>query len=261
MSPDAAAPLSAAPTASPALPQGISTVRMSSGDQAALYIRWLIFDGKLRPGARVPQDDIARTLGVSRIPVREALIALEREGWLTIEPHRGAFINALDEDAVRDHYELYGLVYGFAVRRALARTDAGELAASLDPIVKELRRAKRPEDCTRLALGFQRTVVTAARSHRVKVVIRAMSGLVPGDFFSLVPDAIAIERRGLPVIARAIAEGDGDTAASEYVRMMQGVGEKVVAVFKARGLFEMPPADASETRTRGKRPATRAASA
>jgi DNA-binding GntR family transcriptional regulator len=72
------------------LAKGIDTTRLSSGDQAALYIRRLIFDGDLRPGTRVPQDEIAQTLGVSRIPVREALIALEREGWVTIELHRGA---------------------------------------------------------------------------------------------------------------------------------------------------------------------------
>jgi DNA-binding GntR family transcriptional regulator len=59
--------------------------RRSSGDRAALYIRRLIFDGELRPGARVPQDDVARSMGISRIPVREALIALEREGWVTIQ--------------------------------------------------------------------------------------------------------------------------------------------------------------------------------
>ena len=69
-------------------------VRTSSGEQIASHIRWLIFDGSLRPGMRVPQDTIARNLGVSRIPVREALIVLEREGWVTIEMHRCAFINA-----------------------------------------------------------------------------------------------------------------------------------------------------------------------
>src|SRR5580658_5398219 len=44
----------------------------SSGNQAAAYIRTLIFNGDLRPGQRVPQDDIAVALGVSRIPLREA---------------------------------------------------------------------------------------------------------------------------------------------------------------------------------------------
>src|ERR1700681_724882 len=112
-------------------------LRRSSGEQAALYIRRLIFDGELRPGARVPQEEIAQTLGISRIPIREALIALEREGWVTIEMHRGAFITAINVQAVRDHYELYGLLQGFAVRRALATQDSewidhlGDIAAKL----------------------------------------------------------------------------------------------------------------------------------
>src|SRR5215472_18022247 len=85
------------------LPGG-SLPRPSSGEQVRLYVRRLIFDGVLKPGQRVPQDEIAHTLGISRIPVREALIALEREGWVTIEMHRGAFISAIDAQAVRDHY-------------------------------------------------------------------------------------------------------------------------------------------------------------
>jgi DNA-binding GntR family transcriptional regulator len=55
--------------------------RVSSGEQVRQYVRRRIFDGVLKQGQRVPQDAIAKTLGVSRIPVREALIALEREGW------------------------------------------------------------------------------------------------------------------------------------------------------------------------------------
>jgi len=222
------------------LATGPGLVRMSSGDQAVLYIRRLMFDGDLRPGTRVPQDEIAQALGVSRIPVREALIALEREGWVTIELHRGAFINALDEQSVRDHYELYGLVYGFAAERALRRSSDGVLVEQLAQIVDDLPTATQPEDFTRLALAFHHAIVASARSHHINVVIRAMSGLVPGDFFSLVPDAIAIERRGLPVIARAMAAGDEERVASEYLRMMRGVGEQVVELFDSRGLFERP---------------------
>src|SRR3954447_26746631 len=112
-------------TTSDPLPSPGQLVRQSSGDHAAMYIRRLIFEGRLRPGERIPQEQIAQALGVSRIPVREALIALEREGWVTIEMHRGAFINALDEQAVRDHYELFGLVYSFAARRARTRGGDG----------------------------------------------------------------------------------------------------------------------------------------
>src|SRR3954470_3573238 len=115
--------------------------RRSSGDEAALLIRRMIFDGELRAGDRVPQDDVAAMLGISRIPVREALIALEREGWVTIEMNRGAFVNALDARSVRDNYELFGLVYGFAAERALDRSGA-EFVETL----RELKAASTTKD-------------------------------------------------------------------------------------------------------------------
>lgn len=213
--------------------------RRSSGDRAALYIRRLIFDGELLPGTRVPQDEVARSMGISRIPVREALIALEREGWVTIEMHRGAFVNALDEQAVRDHYELYGLTYGFAVERAVERAGAA-LGDRLGEIEGRLRAADDPDEVWRLAVEFHAVVVEATRSPRVKVVLRAMSGMVPGNFFAMVPGAIEAERRGVTAITRAVRAGDGARAGGEYRAMMRRQGDLVVDVLQRRGLLDAP---------------------
>ena len=221
---------------------GGAPLRRSSGEYAALYIRRLIFDGELRPGARVPQDEIAQTLGISRIPVREALIALEREGWVTIEMHRGAFINAIDAHAVRDHYELYGLVYGFAARRGLGRGDA-ELHAHLQAIERALAATDDATEFERLSFAFLAAIVDSAQSPRIKVVLRAMSALVPGEFFVEVPAAIEVERKGLAAVVRAVGRGDAERAATELLRLMRRVGDKVVQVFKERGLFD--PSDAA----------------
>jgi DNA-binding GntR family transcriptional regulator len=223
-----------------ALPSPEHPVRRSTGDHAAVYIRRLILDGLLRPGERIPQEQIAQALGVSRIPVREALIALEREGWVTIEMHRGAFVNALDEDAARDTYELFGLVYGLAVRRAISRARA-DLSERLDQIARQLARTDDPEETERLAIAFHATIVEAAASPRVKVVLRAMSALLPGNFFELVPGAIDIEREGLTAIAGAVAEHDPDKASSCYERMMRSQGSLVVKLFADRGLFGEVP--------------------
>jgi DNA-binding GntR family transcriptional regulator len=216
-------------------PEGFE--RRSSGDRAALYLRRLIFDGELRPGARVPQDEVARRLGISRIPVREALIALEHEGWVTIEMHRGAFVNALDEPAVRDHYELYGITYGLAVTRAVERSGT-EFAEQLGEIQRELVDAHDPDEVWRLTLRFHGLVVETARSPRIGGVLRALPGLIPGNFFALVPGAVAEEKRGFAAIVRAVRKRDGERAAFEYVRMMRRQGDHVVAVLDARGLFE-----------------------
>jgi len=218
-------------------PPDATVIRRSTGEQAALYIRRLIFDGVLRPGARVQQDEIAETLGISRIPIREALIALEREGWVTIKIHRGAFISAMDAQTVRDHYELYGIIYGFAARRAFGHDD-DELIKRLTAIEALMASSDDPVSMGHLSVDFHGAVVEAARSPRIKVVLRAMSGLVPGDFFSEVPDAIDVQKRGTAAILRAGRRGDGDRAAEEYLRVMRRVGDKVVQVFDQRGLFD-----------------------
>jgi len=214
-------------------------VRHSSGERAAQHIRRLVFDGVLRPGARVPQDEVAKALGISRIPVREALIALERDGWVTIELHRGAFIDLLSEQAVRDHYELYGVVYGYAAERALERAGP-ELVERLETIVADLPVDDDPAQVSRQTLAFHDVVVTGAASPRIDVVLRAMSGMVPGNFFALVPGSIPVERRGLDAILRAMRKHDGSKAAAEYRRMMVKQGDRVVDLFTARGLFDSP---------------------
>jgi DNA-binding GntR family transcriptional regulator len=219
--------------------------RRSSGDQAASYIRRLIFEGELRPGDHVPQEEVARTLGISRIPVREGLISLESEGWVTIQMHRGAFINALDEDAVLDHYELYGMTYGFAAKRATERSGP-ELGDRLRDIEAAMRTTDDADEFHRLTIEFHATVVTAARSPRVKVLLRGMSGLIPGNFFAEVPGATDVERKGAAAIVRAIRRGDADAAAVEYQRTLQRQGALVVKLLAERGLFD-PPRAASQS--------------
>lgn len=218
-------------------PYDATPVRRSSAEDAAFLIRRMIFEGEVRPGARVPQDAVAARLGISRIPVREALIALEREGWVTIRLNRGAFVNSLDARAVRDHYELFGLVYGLAARRAMDRS-GDELVERLVRVTAEMDRGGDGRQFGRLALAFHAAVVEAAASPRIRVVLRSMSAFVPGEFFELVPEAMGVERRSLSSLVRAFRRGDADAAADEYLRTMRRIGEKVVSVCRERGLFE-----------------------
>jgi DNA-binding GntR family transcriptional regulator len=227
----------------PGLPRPVDTERRSSADRAAAYIRRLIFEGEIRPGDRVPQGAIAGALDSSRIPVREALITLQSEGWVTIELHRGAFVNALDENAVRDHYELYGLIYGLAAMRATQRSGP-ELARTLAPLVTAMRATEDADAFSRLTLEFHAAVVDAARSTRIKVHLRGMGSIVPGNFFAAVPGAIAIERRGAGAVVRAIRQGDAEAAAAEYRRTLQRQADRVVPLLAARGLFRAPGAGA-----------------
>ena len=158
--------------------------------------------------------------------------------------HRGAFISALDEQAVHDHYELYGLICGFAADRALSR-GAADLPQRLADIQTSFARADTADELFDLSLAFHGAIVKAAASPRINVAMRAMSALVPGNFFELVPNAVAVEKRGLAAIVRAMKLGDGERASAEYVKMMRQVGNKVAQLFNERGLFA-PPAELPE---------------
>ncbi|MDN3357602.1 GntR family transcriptional regulator [Actinomadura sp. DC4] len=219
---------------------------MSSGEQVKQYIRWLIFDGVLRQGQRVPQDAIAETLGVSRIPVREALVALEREGWMTIVPHRGVFVNALDEASVRDHYELYGLFYGFGVKCAVERRGAA-LADRLAPVQREIAGCDDVARLHELTLDFHRLVIDAASSPRLRSMLGQMTGIVPGNFFEQVPGSDKAERDGTAAIVRAIRKADAERAAAEYTKMLRRQGDNVVRLFRERGMFEEPAEAAADS--------------
>jgi DNA-binding GntR family transcriptional regulator len=214
--------------------------RVSSGEQVRQFVRRRIFDGVLKPGQRVPQDAIAQTLGVSRIPVREALIALEREGWVTIIPHRGAFVNSIDESGVRDHYELFGMFYGFAVRRATERQGA-ELGKALTPIQKRIANAVDDVDeMFNATMAFHRTVVAGANSPRLRSMLRQTTGIVPGNFFELVPGSGKVEKQGTAAVLRAVKHLDGDGAAEAYAVMMRKQADLVVNLFRAKGIFGQP---------------------
>jgi DNA-binding GntR family transcriptional regulator len=210
--------------------------RPSSGDLVAIHVRSLIFNGELRQGDRVHQDDIARQLGVSRIPVREAIIALDREGWLTITPHRGAFVHGLDEDSLRDHYELLGLVYGLAARRAVSRSTP-DSRENLRAAQEALAAATTPDELHDTNDVFLRTLLAIARSPRLGSVMRNMSTVVPGNFFELVPGSGATQQRGTAAIVAALDADDADRAADACVTLLTDQGDLVIKLLASRGMF------------------------
>lgn len=80
-----------------------------------------ITSGKLPPGARIIQEQIAQELGVSRHPVQQALLVLRNLGVLIDAPGRGLQVAALDPAHVRDMYDVRAVLEGLAFRKAAER--------------------------------------------------------------------------------------------------------------------------------------------
>jgi DNA-binding GntR family transcriptional regulator len=98
----------------------------------------LIVSGALPGGARLKPEFIAAELGISRMPVREAIRQLDAEGYVTIRPNRGAIVTARSRDQVFELFEIRAALEGLALGVA-AKSAPAEVISDLDI---ELRRLK-----------------------------------------------------------------------------------------------------------------------
>lgn len=83
-------------------------------EQIVDLLRTLIYKGVYKPGQELRQELLAQQLGVSRMPVREALLALEAENLVELRPHRGAVVMAIDESFITDYYDMRIMLEGEA---------------------------------------------------------------------------------------------------------------------------------------------------
>jgi DNA-binding GntR family transcriptional regulator len=152
--------------------------RVSAVDELAAALRARILDGDLRPGLRLPEQELCTTYLVARHTARAALRALAAEGLVVIEPHRGARVAALGPADVEGLYELRTALEVEAARLALERHD-GRLPGSVHTAVKRLSAV-----CARRRPGWSAVVdaheavhaalVGAANSPRIAAAHEAL---------------------------------------------------------------------------------------
>ena len=141
--------LPAAPTAPPpagdvtqARPALLPIQRQTLTSMTVDALRERILRGVFPAGEPLRQDALAAELGVSRIPVREALRQLEAEGLVTFNPHRGAIVSTLSPDEIAELFELRASIESDLLRRAIPRMMPEDLARARE-ILDGYERALR----------------------------------------------------------------------------------------------------------------------
>jgi DNA-binding GntR family transcriptional regulator len=204
--------------------------RRSVSESVADHVRERVFSGELRDGQRVPQREIAKALGVSSVPVREALAGLQREGVVTIEPNRGAFVNGLDADVVSEQFYIFARIYGLAARKTAERAGP-ELRAALGDLARRIAEVSDLDALLALSIDFQMRLVEAGGSKRLRALITPLSRIVPGNFYATIAGSAEVTRRGVPKVARAIASGDAEAAEQASWRLIDEIGALVARRF------------------------------
>jgi DNA-binding GntR family transcriptional regulator len=100
-------------------------------------LRASIVNGTLRPGERLVIDDLARQLGVSPIPIREALQLLQADGFVDIEPHVGATVTRIEPQLITEIFDLLEALEEISGREACKRMSVADFAA-MEAMLREM---------------------------------------------------------------------------------------------------------------------------
>jgi DNA-binding GntR family transcriptional regulator len=118
-------------------PIGIIDHRMLSDQVSTLLVRELIF-GRLQPGQRINEAELARQLGISRNPIREAIRRLEERGLLVAVPRKGTFVRTFLHSDIDEIFSFRIVVERFAMEQALPQmtdADIDRIAGFVDAMV------------------------------------------------------------------------------------------------------------------------------
>jgi DNA-binding GntR family transcriptional regulator len=205
--------------------------RAALGDAVADILRRAILDGSLKPGQKLHENALARQLAVSRSPIREALLQLERERLVDGRLNRSAVVRRPTPDEIRQVYTIRAALEGIAARWAAERATPAQvaqlkqMAAALNQATLADRAGARGAETVGPAIEFHAAIADIASSAELQRLLASLHNqiklVMAAGLASLTRRrARDIHAEHLALIA-AIAAGDGARAeqlASAHVR-------------------------------------------
>ncbi len=193
---------------------------LTKRDYAYAEVRRRILDGQLRPGARLLLRQLANELGVSVMPIRDAIRLLERDGLVTVHDHRGATVTEVSRDAVVESVGIRMWLEILAVREATSGHTAGSLAVAERALADAERAATggEPLEYARANRSVH-TALEAPAPASLRTVIdemwdRLWQARRSLSLFVLDPQRIAGAESDHREIYDAIVRGDAEAAAA-----------------------------------------------
>lgn len=139
-------------------------------------LREAIIAGRLEPGQRLLENQLAEELGVSRTPVREAIRKLELEGFVVMVPRRGAYVASISLKDVTDVFEIRGALEGLAAQLAAERATDEEIE-HMERHLVEIGRSVEQRDVVKLVeldTGFHELLYVASRNQRLGQILNLL---------------------------------------------------------------------------------------
>jgi DNA-binding GntR family transcriptional regulator len=197
---------------------GLQPTTSGRGQTAHVYvretIRLAILNGQLAGGTRLVQSDLAAQLKVSTTPVREALRDLASEGLIRIDPHHGGVVTELDEDDLREVYQIRQRIEPFALEVAMPNiTDV--ILDRCEELHAAMSAAPHSAAWVQLNRDFHMTIYEASNQHRLVAMIRSLqdaSVMAVSARISLFPGVRDVANKEHGDLIEALRDGDIERA-------------------------------------------------
>lgn len=221
-------------------------------DAAYGELKSAIIDQRFRPGDLLRESAIGRDLGISKTPVREALLKLEQDGLVRLVPFRGAQVSGYDADDVREIFELRAILQSECARHAAIEADEGVIAA-LRANVADSRVAHQADDLdavVRLFDDFDDVLMSRLHNRRLQSIIANLQDHMKriGKRTSEIPGRVYISIEQHEAIVDALASGDADLAQKAMRAHIESVLEDELKAMRKAEL------SGSETASPGEEP-------
>ncbi len=172
--------------------------------RAARELRDRILTGRLRPGTRIDLDDLAHQFGISRTPVREALLELSYEGLVAVTPRSGITVIGITPSDAVDNFGVLAALAGKAAEWATTRITPEQLV-ELEGLADEVVTS---DDVVAANRRFHRALNLASGSPRLLTYLRQAVRVVPANYFELFPEQARRAEREHAELLDAIRAGD-----------------------------------------------------
>lgn len=218
--------------------------RRQLSDEVAAYVRELIMSGQVRHGEFLRLERIAGDLGISVTPVREALLSLRGEGFVTLEARRGFMPAPLSRQDVQDLFEAQAYFAGELAARAAERITEERLAA-LDRTQDELEKASRAGDSEGIERAnhrFHRAVNLTAGSPKTAWLLQLVARYAPRRFYSTIPGWSQASVDDHHLVLAALRAGDADAARQSMRTHIRHAGALLIVHLEAQGFWAGPDA-------------------
>lgn len=120
---------------------------LSLKDRAYQNIKYQIIIGTLKPGTRLPEEELAKAMNISRAPIREAFNRLEKEGFVTIFPRKGAAVSKITTQIIKDIFEIRETLESLAVEKSLGKIAIEELEKVAEGFRNFINKPTNAKNC------------------------------------------------------------------------------------------------------------------